>query len=277
MNCIIPTARFVDFHFVNEKYHKQHPQLLHRHDDVLELLYVMKGEGQYIVNGRKYIVRSGNLIICNENVLHGETLFSKHTMESYCCVIDDIQFPGLPKNTLSKPEWNPVLYFSEDRKELEHILLALLELHTQPENQETCFYLANALLTLVYKRLYRRQHQNDSSGRSTEEFIQSIMQFLDEHYMNPIQLQDLSEQFHMSQFYLSHLFKTETGLPPMKYVMYRKIGESQNLLMNTQLPIAVIGEKLGFNDNCHFSTTFKRYVGLTPTQYRQHFRTSAPT
>ena len=56
--------------------------------------------------------------------------------------------------------------------------------------------------------------------------------------------------------------------------MYRKIGESQNLLMNTELPIGTISDRMGFLDNCHFSTTFKKYIGLTPTQYRQHFQTS---
>lgn len=60
----------------------------------------------------------------------------------------------------------------------------------------------------------------------------------------------------------------------LKYVMYRKIGESQNLLMNTELPIGTISDRMGFLDNCHFSTTFKKYIGLTPTQYRQHFQKS---
>ena len=64
------------------------------------------------------------------------------------------------------------------------------------------------------------------------------MLYLDEHYMEPIQLQSLGERFHISQFYLSHIFKAETGLSPMKYVMHRRIGQSQNLLMNTDMPVA---------------------------------------
>ena len=90
--------------------------------------------------------------------------------------------------------------------------------------------------------------------------------------MESLQLPELGERFHISHYYLSRLFKAETGLSPMKYVMYRKIGESQNLLMNTELPIGTISDRMGFLDNCHFSTTFKKYIGLTPTQYRQHFQ-----
>lgn len=269
-----PTARFVDLHFVDENYHKRHSQLLHRHEDVLELFYVMKGEGQYIVGGREYIVQPGSLVICNANVLHGETPFREHTMESYCCVLQNLCLVGLPENTLSRPAWNPVLYFSEDREAVEHILLALFVLHTHPENRETCSRLANALLALVYSRLRKRQQPNGVTDKNTEEFIQSIMQYLDEHYMEPISLPDLGARFHISHHYLSHIFKDETGLSPMKYVMYRKIGESQNLLMNTDLPVGAISDRLGFSDNCHFSAMFKKYIGITPSQYRQHFQSS---
>lgn len=155
---------------------------------------------------------------------------------------------------------------------MEYILLALFELHTNTENSETCNRLANALLALVYDRLQKRQQTNIMTNKNTDEFIQNIMRYLDEHYMEPLQLQNLGERFHISQFYLSHIFKAETGLSPMKYVMCRRIGEAQNMLMNTVMPVSEIGAGLGFNDNCHFSTTFKKYVGLTPTQYRQHLR-----
>lgn len=268
----VPTAQFVDLHFVDENYHKKHSQLLHWHADVLELFYVMKGEGKYVVGGREYIVRPGNLVICNANVLHGEMPFREHMMESYCCVMQGISLPDVPQNTLTMPAWNPVLFFAEDRKAVEHILLALSELHTSTENSETCNRLANALLALVYDRLQKRQQTNIMTNKNTDEFIQNIMRYLDKHYMEPLQLQALGERFHISQFYLSHIFKAETGLSPMKYVMCRRIGEAQNMLMNTVMPVSEIGAELGFNDNCHFSTTFKKYVGLTPTQYRQHLR-----
>lgn len=268
----IPTAKFINLHFVDEKYHKQHSQLLHKHEEELELFYIMKGEGRYFVGGKEYIVQSGNLVICNAGVMHGEQPFQRHNMESYCCVMQGLSLPGMLPDTLTKPSWNPVLYFSDDREAVEHILLALYDLHTRSTgNQAACGLLANALLNLAYGKLRRRQQSNAVTEKNNEEFIQSVMQYLDEHFMEPIQLQDLSICFHINQFYLSHLFKAETGLSPMKYVMYRKIGQSQNLLMNTSLPIGAISETLGFHDNCHFSTTFKKYVGLTPTQYRQHF------
>lgn len=275
-NSAVLEGQFVHLHFVDEKYHEQHSQLLHKHDDALELFYVMKGEGQYIVAGKKYFVQSGNLVICNAGIMHGEEPFRRHNMESYCCVLQGVSLQGLAPNTLSKPEQNPVLYFSDDRAVVEHILLALYMLDRQDIDHKTALgQLANALLSIVYDKLHRRQQPNMIADKNTEEFIQNIMQYLDTHYIEPLQLHELGTRFHISPFYLAHIFKAETGISMMKYVMCRKIGESQNLLMNTSLPIGIISERLGFNDHCHFSTTFKKYIGITPTQYRQHFRNSS--
>lgn len=266
-------AQFVNTHFVDEKYHEQHSQLIHRHNDVLELLYIMKGEGQYIVAGREYIVQPGNLVICNAGVLHGETPFCKHTLQSYCCVLQGLALAGLPHNTLFPPRSNPVIFFSEERDAVEHILLALHQLNTMPgADWHVCNMLSDALLGIVAAKLHKRQQTNALFQKNNEEFIQNIMQFLDEHFMEPLCLPELGDRFHISHYYLSHIFKTETGLSPMKYVIYRKIGESQNLLMNTDLPIGAISEQLGFSDNCHFSAMFKKYIGLTPSQYRRHFQ-----
>lgn len=276
-NNISPTAAFVNTHFVDEKYHERHPQLLHRHDNVIELLYIIQGSGNYFVGDHSYVVQPGNLVICNAGVLHGEPAFQKHSFQSYCCVLSDLQLPNLPPNTLTEVSHHPILFFSQDKVDVENIMLTMHSLNTQSnEYHQVCNLLANALLNIVYIKLQDRQLQNrrqptELNQKSNEDFIQNITQYLDEHYMEAISLQDLASIFHMNHYYFSHIFKVETGISPMKYVMHRRIGEAQNMLMNTDVTIGTIAEKLGFGDNCHFSSMFKKYVGITPTQYRKHF------
>lgn len=110
----------------------------------------------------------------------------------------------------------------------------------------------------MVEKLRRRQQPNALTRRNNEAFIGSVTDFLDRHFMELLTLQELGERFHISPYYLSHLFKDETSLSPMKYVIYRKIGESQRLLMNTKLSIGAVGERLGFGDNCHFSMNCKK-------------------
>lgn len=164
-------AEFVDTHFVDEKYHERHSQLIHRHEDVLELLYVMQGSGSYIVKDREYPVQPDSLVVCNAGVLHGEPPFQRHNMQSYCCVLRGLSLPPLPPNTLMDGTHNPVLFFSADREAAENILRALHKLNAPgAEAPDVCGLLANALLNLVWAKLRRRQQPNEHNQQNKEWF-----------------------------------------------------------------------------------------------------------
>ncbi len=278
------SAKYVTTYYVDQVYHQLHSHMIHLHDDVLELLYIMKGSGSYIVNGQDYDVSHGSLIICNQSVLHGQSPASKNNsgmLESYCCALTDLQLPGLPPNTLIDEDQNPVLFFDFDKLPVENIMTSMYELDQDPDTYyDVCDSLANALLNIVYIKIMNRaksnkpvvKTKNDSPMQSRREFILDVTKYLDTHFEESLSLQELGEEFHISHYHLSHLYKQETGLSPMKYVMHRRIGESQSLLMNSDMQISEISAAVGFEDNCYFSSTFKKYVGLTPSEYRQHFR-----
>lgn len=270
---ILPWAQFADTHFVDEQYHKHHSQLVHQHKDVLELFYVMKGYGRYIVGKREYAMQPGNLVICNAHIMHGEAPFQDHAMQSYCCVLRELQLPLLPPNTLTAPADNPVLLLTNNKQAVEYILLAIHTLNIQsPQNTHLCEMLGNTLLAIVYEEFLSRKATTNVHEQKTEELIRNITEYLDEHFMEDVSLQDLGDRFHMSHYYLARIFKKETGVSPIKYVTYRKIGEVQNLLMNSAIPIGKIGEMSGFGGHCHLDAVFKKYIGVTPSQYRKHFQ-----
>lgn len=266
--------KFVTFHYVDEDYHRSHPQMVHRHSDVLELLYIMEGGGGYVVGSHEYVVQPGNLVVCNTGVFHGEPLAAQaKQMVSYCCVLDNIQIPGLPRNTLTGSSESPVLYFNEERQEIENMYYVLYDLFRKGDDYTpVCEHLAQSILEMVLLRLRKRNRVNEETRQKNNLLVRAVSDYLDDHFMENLTLEELEETFHVSRFAISHVFKEETGFSPMKYVMMRRIGESQNLLMNTKMSIGDIGEQLGFTDNSHFSNTFKKYIGTTPGAYRKHFR-----
>ena len=143
-----------------------------------------------------------------------------------------------------------------------------------PDNRAVCEILAIGLLNFVYLQLQQPVVSNRPKQKRTEEIIRYVTEYLDTHYAEPLSLQKLEERFNINQYYLSHIFKAQLDISPMRYVLNRKIGEAQSLLMNTDMPIGEISESLGFSDNCHLSSMFKKCVGITPTQYRRHFKES---
>lgn len=264
---------FVTIHYVDENYHRRHPQMIHKHDDVLELLYIMEGGGSYYVRDHEYLVQPGNMIICNAGTFHGETPSQGKSMISYCSVMKNIRSQQLPENTLTTQEELPILNFTEERQELENIFYTLYDLHGKSEMyQSTCEHLSRAILDIVLNKLKKRSRVNHQTHTNNNELVLRISEYLDAHFMEDVSLDQLEQIFYISKYTIGHIFKDETGLSPIRYVMLRRIGEAQNLLMNTGLPIGDIGERLGFNDASHFSTTFKKYIGTTPAAYRKHFQ-----
>ncbi len=72
----------------------------------------------------------------------------------------------------------------------------------------------------------------------------------------------------MNSNYISQLFKKETGITFVHYITQKRIEDAKELLTSTKKPLTDIALEVGFNDTFHFIKTFKRYVGMTPGQYR---------
>lgn len=100
-----------------------------------------------------------------------------------------------------------------------------------------------------------------------------ILFYLNENFQEDLSLHDLSDVFHVSQSHIIHIFNPLFDMSPIQYVIQRRIGEAQHLLLTTQYSASEIAGAVGIPNRNHFYSTFKRFVGLTPSAYRTYFRT----
>ena len=98
-----------------------------------------------------------------------------------------------------------------------------------------------------------------------------IRSYLDEHYMDAIDLSEVAKTLRMSMHYMSHVFKRTFGYSPMNYLLRRRIGEAQTLLISTDLSITEIGERVGYETTSYFSSQFTKQVGMSPKKYRKTY------
>ena len=74
----------------------------------------------------------------------------------------------------------------------------------------------------------------------------------------------------LSTFHFCRQFKRTTGLTPHQFVLHRRVERAKQCLRSGEsTPLAVIGEKLGFVSQSHFTTVFRRLAGVTPRAYRE--------
>jgi AraC-like DNA-binding protein/ligand-binding sensor protein len=103
--------------------------------------------------------------------------------------------------------------------------------------------------------------------------IRKAKEFIHEHQSEDITLGQVAKSVNTSTFYFCKIFKKFTGLNFTDYVSRIRIEKAKNLLLNPNLRVSEIAYEVGFQSLTHFNRVFKRIVGQSPTQYREHLPT----
>ncbi|PDO10468.1 MAG: hypothetical protein BLM47_06970 [Candidatus Reconcilbacillus cellulovorans] len=102
----------------------------------------------------------------------------------------------------------------------------------------------------------------------------AVRAFVDEHYGEPLSLKTVSKRFYVNAAHLGRTFKRAFGLSFGDYLFEVRLREAKKLLRDTDLRVSEIAERVGFRNADYFSARFFRAVRMTPTEYRNRFRTS---
>ncbi|MGE6719729.1 response regulator [Peribacillus frigoritolerans] len=98
--------------------------------------------------------------------------------------------------------------------------------------------------------------------------IQSVVQYIQEHFYEELSLKTLSYKFHINSIYLGQLFQKETGLVFSEYINHLRLEKAKQLLRGTHLKAGIIGKQVGYSDSAYFYKQFKKAVGITPSAWR---------
>jgi AraC-like DNA-binding protein len=93
----------------------------------------------------------------------------------------------------------------------------------------------------------------------------------DRHFADPLDLDRLADAAHVSKFHFTRSFAEAYGETPMRYLTQRRIERAQDLLRSANLTVTEVCMLVGFSSLGSFSSTFRRLVGETPTQYRDRW------
>lgn len=99
-----------------------------------------------------------------------------------------------------------------------------------------------------------------------------IIQYIMEHYSEVYGLEDLAGIFYMDKSYLSRIFKEVTNFTVNEFINCQRIGHARDMLLDESLSMEEISQKLGYERLSYFDRVFKKYVGMSPLQYRKSKR-----
>jgi two-component system response regulator YesN len=115
-----------------------------------------------------------------------------------------------------------------------------------------------------------------SQAALRSEVIGQAKRYINQHFREPVSLEDVAREVHLSPFYLSRLFKEKEGVNFVDYLTRLRLEEAKQLLAQTNDTVAAIAEQVGYAEANYFSRIFRRHFGMSPSEYRERrFRAAA--
>lgn len=99
--------------------------------------------------------------------------------------------------------------------------------------------------------------------------VQQSLHFFSEHFQESATITNFCKEYHYSREYICRLFKKQIGIAPIDYIRKLKMERACLLLSSSDLRINEVAEQCGYHDEKTFRSTFKKLLGITPTEYQK--------
>lgn len=119
---------------------------------------------------------------------------------------------------------------------------------------------------------YTRRVASHQTVKTDSPTVFAICHYIQANLSQKVAINDIAQELHLSNSYISHHFKEKTGMNLTDYICTQKIKEAQFLLETTELPLSMIAERLAFSSQQYFQSIFKKYTGMTPLEYQKKMK-----
>lgn len=245
------------------------PTALHLHEQNLELQYIYKGRGIFRIDNQLFHADAGDLLIYNQGILHDEWADPMTGMEFFNCGLTGIHVKDLPANHLISDDISPLLHCQSIGRQIKNIFESMYEQISEErvKAESFCQYALSALMVLLR---YQVSWEEKPPENKKDNFILYLKEYLDAHYLENLTLEEMAKKVHMSSSNVTHQFKKRTGFSPIQYIMQRRIGQAQSLLISTDKSITEISMSIGYDNISYFNNIFKKVAGMPPKAYRKY-------
>ena len=257
-------------------------QTSHLHDhNFLELAYVVSGRAVHWQDGREHHISKGDYFVLDYNMQHQYRCRPGESIQLINCLFlpESIDrsltgcrsFRELLKHHLIRFEYEalsdiPTTVIYKDDGAVYPLLRRILEEYQakQPGYLELMRAYLIEILILSMRRLVQ-----EHTYRLREDSCRFIMDYVEEHYMEPVTLQEIAQKLHVSLPHLSQKFKAASDMTFHEYLQRTRLKQACLLLANTKKKIPEISALSGYENTKFFNQLFKRYYHMSPREYRK--------
>jgi len=227
------------------------------------LHYIVSGKGWYEINDKRYELGKGDIFAIFPDVL---VKFCVNENESW--LFYWVNFYGTKateyciKSGIS-PD-NPVIHNADDSfcKILDQCLDIVID--------KNCFYSQFQLTACLYNCLAvieNSTHTEIPKESTQKRYLSTAISYMEHHYWEQIQISSLAKYLGIEKSYLYRIFKKETGLSPIEYLIKLRIEKAKHLIRQGY-SFHETASSVGIHDIFYFSKIFTKETGCSPSKFR---------
>ena len=258
-----------------------------------ELIYIMEGKGQLVIEGSKYEALPGDLFFLPPKVHHSMSSSAEcgvrqphiHFDMVYDELSESIRVNFTPLHRIKSKEHKlfrndadildslqfPYRARLKDRYTIEKIIFSIIKV--QDKNELTCFLKSKGLMiqliSQIYEDIHEMEYDNIEETHVLFETVSKIKEYILYNYRTDITLDKLASMANVSKNHLIRSFKEVFNITPMQYLFSVRLEIAKQLIENSNNTISEICEYLGFSSIQYFSRMFKKRTQLSPTEYKK--------
>ncbi|MBE6667347.1 MAG: helix-turn-helix domain-containing protein [Ruminococcaceae bacterium] len=249
----------------------------HTHD-FIEIIYISAGKCMQTINGVDYNVKHGDILFinygsthsfeCDDSFSYVNICFSPETLGDKL-VTSDNAFSLLCLTAFDEmrndANGGVISFFGNERKEIENILYAMIS--ESKEKQPSWGRVTENYLNILVTKMLRKT-QRALQTQSVNNVWEELSEYIDKNLGGELTLSSLAGKCFYNPSYFSRMFKEKFGTSLVEYVTRKRLDYAIELLGISELSIEEICERAGFSDRSSFYYAFSKYVGSTPSEYR---------
>jgi len=256
------SGRFPSF----REYEKKHKCVqgdisVHWHN-VYEFDIILSGSGEMVCNGRTWELHRGMVCLLSPADFH-----EYRNCEDVSLINIQFREDGIGYATLGSylQQKTSVIYAEEEALQEITALCALLDNSKEGayRNRYDKKLLECAMLVFLSQCTGKTQPQE------AEAPIHKAIMYVDNHFRENPKMRDVAEMFYLNENYFCRLFKKTVGVSYKVYLREKKLEACASLLRYTQLPVAQIAGRCGYDTISHFNREFKSVYGVAPAAFRK--------
>lgn len=232
-----------------------------------QLLYMVSGHADYLLDGEWQTVGEGKIVLYRPQVPQFYRTYSQVPM-----LCRWVHFSGTEAaSLLEECGMGQEYLFSPGLCPAAEALLKSMVveiLHREPMYRIVVESQFRQAMALFGRQMAQRKGSVASSSRQR---ILTIVEYMNRHYFEPLQIEELAERCGLSKYHFIHLFRMCMGMTPYSYLIRIRMERAETLLQTGDMTVQEVAFVCGYNDPLYFSRAFSRHFGVSPTDYKQRF------